>query len=255
MMDADFSLPSSPAQRQDLALTSSWLNASGMLGFAPPQEWRWGRKAGAFITNPLSLAPRTPAENRQALLYPGGCLLHSGLPNPGFRKVIKENTQRWARSELPIWVHLIGIPDEISRMVRALESIEGVAALELGIPGQTNPEQAAALIQAALGELPLVVNLPLNLAWAPWVFALPRMGISAISLGAPRGRLPTPDGRLVSGRLYSPSLFPLTLQAVRDLKSLSFPIIAGCGVFTEECGDILLQAGAAAVQVDTALWC
>ena len=37
---------------------------------------------------------------------------------------------------------------------------------------------------------------------------LPRLGVSAISLGAPRGTLVTDSGRPVNGRLFGPSLLP-----------------------------------------------
>ncbi len=102
----------------DLELSSPWLNAAGALGFAPGADgWSWPEMQGGFVTNPVSANPRTPAETRAALSYPGGSLLHSGLPNPGLKGVLRKYAERWARSSLPVWVHLLGDgPEEIHRM-------------------------------------------------------------------------------------------------------------------------------------------
>ena len=74
-------------------------------------------------------------------------------------------------------------------------------------------------------------------------------GASAISLGAPRGRL---DG--ISGRMYGPGIFPLALQAVENLAGLGLPVIGAGGVYQPKDVDTMLEAGALAVQVDTVLW-
>jgi dihydroorotate dehydrogenase (NAD+) catalytic subunit len=83
---------------------------------------------GAFITNPVSLRPRTPAQGPRLLPFPGGFLLHSGNPNPGLRRVIQLYAGRWARSPLPVVVHLLAeSPAEVSEMAERLERVDGVA--------------------------------------------------------------------------------------------------------------------------------
>ena len=76
--------------KQDLTFRTPLMNAAGMLGFIPnpraPLDLGW---LGAFVTNPVSLSPRQPAENRVMLPFAGGFLLHTGLPNPGLRVVIE----------------------------------------------------------------------------------------------------------------------------------------------------------------------
>lgn len=241
--------------RADLSLPAPWLNAAGSLGFAPTARWPWGEPSGAFVTNPISYARRAPADERCLLPYPGGFLLHTGWPNPGFRRVLQRCAPRWAASRLPIWVHLLAeTPYEIGQMVRALESTENVAAVELGLPPAADETSQLSLVSAALGELPLVVSVPLNALDQPWVERLPALGISALVISAPRGSLPRSGGRLASGRLYGPSLQPLVFAALRRLRPLGLPLIAGCGVFTRPDGEALLRAGAAAVQLDAALW-
>lgn len=241
--------------RQDLYLASPWMNASGMLGYAPAGKPLLDEPLGAFVTNPISLGARTPAAERSVLEFPGGALLHSGLPNPGLRRVMKDYAARWAQSSLPIWVHLFGSnPDEIAQMVRRLEEAEGVMAVELGLPPDAPGAEALAFVEAALGELPLVVHVPLTGARDGWLAELPRLGVSAISLGAPRGMLPNATARPITGRLYGPSLLPLCLAAVARVRKLGLPVIAGAGIYSRQDAQAVRDAGAWAVQLDTVLW-
>ena len=239
----------------DLGLKSLWMNAPGTLGYSPGRSWDWGAPQGAFVTNPISRAPRAPAGSRAALSYPGGVLLHSGHPNPGLRRCLRRHLPAWRRSALPVWVHLLANdPLEAREMARDLESLDGVAALEVGIPPDADLPLARSLARAALGELPLVVSLPLNLAAPGWLAALAAVGCAAIALAAPRGSLVDAGGSIISGRLYGAGLFPQVLQAVSAHRDLPVPLIAGAGVFSPADGEALLAAGAAALQVDTALW-
>lgn len=241
--------------RQDLYLSSPWTNAAGSLGFIPPAGWNWEAPMGAFVTNPVSLSARTPAGERGLVKHPGGFLLHSGYPNPGLRALLKTAARHWAGQHLPVWVHLLGEgPQHVERMVRVCEELEGVMALELGLPPRAGAAEWLDLVQAGLGELPLVVCVPLNAAGEPWVEKLPGLGASAVCLSAPRGALPGAGGRLSSGRLYGPGLLPLVFEALRRLSGLGIPIIAGCGVYDIAAGQALITAGAWAVQVDAALW-
>ncbi len=226
-----------------------------MAGFTPPARWLLPEPPGAFVTNPISLGPRTPAGERGQWNFPGGVLLHSGLPNPGLSRVLRRYSERWKQSSLPIWVHLFGSnPDEIHQMVIRLEGREGVEAIELGLPPGILGEAALKFVEAAYGELPLVVNLPLTAAGETWLEALPGLGVRAITLSAPRGALPGPAGGLAHGRLYGPALFPLMLAAVQSARRLDLPLIAGAGIYRRKDMQVLRDAGAWAVQLDTVLW-
>lgn len=238
-----------------LDLPSPWLNAAGMLGFTPPaQAWNWPRPQGAFITNPISLKARQPAGHRALIPFPGGVLLHSDLPNPGLRRVLREHASAWRRASLPVWPHLFGEPEEIAAMVRILEEVEGVAALEISIPLQAGREEAAALLRAARGELPLVACLPLQLAHAAWLAELGSAGASALHLDAPRGALPDARGSLVRGRLYGAGLLPQVLEGLQAAQKTGLPVLVGGGIENPADGELLLRAGALGVAVDVALW-
>jgi len=240
--------------RQDLYFTSPYLNAAGTLGFHPPARWPLPEAQGAFITNPISQGPRTPAAERAALPFPGGFLLHSGLPNPGLSRVLRHHAQRWAQSALPVWVHLLAEDAATTaQMVRRLEGHEGVMAVEIGLPTHASPEESLAIIRAAAGELPLSVCVPVTQAQEAWVSRLSEAGAAGITLVSPRGTL-IRNQKPISGRLYGPALLPQAVAAVQALRKSGLTLLAACGVYRRADAEMLLAAGAAAVQLDAVLW-
>jgi dihydroorotate dehydrogenase (NAD+) catalytic subunit len=248
----------------DLSLKPPILNAAGSLGFTPDPYGPVDLGAlGAFITNPISLTPRSPAADPRYQAFPGGFLLHTGYPNPGFGEAMHRFAQGWARSPLPVLVHLLAPPISrdslalLGEVIQRLEETESVTGIELGLPPGTDAREAAAYVQAALGELPLILRLPLESA--PRLARLladdpAASGIAALSLSPPRGALLTAGGKLIHGRLYGPSVFPLALAAVYSLQGFDLPVIAAGGVYHQQQIQALLSAGAFAVQLDAALW-
>ena len=241
--------------KYDLAIDPPLMNAAGSLGFAPNLHGQvdLGR-LGAFVTNPVSLAVRTPAHGMRFVTYPGGFLVHTGYPNPGLSQVLRRHAGQWSRSPLPVIVHLLaqGVEDT-SSMARRLETVEGVIGLEVGLPKETSAEMVVALTRAASGELPVIVRLPLERVTELATAAI-AAGAAAVSLGAPRGVLPVTDGESAQGRLYGPALFPLALAAVSELAHNGIPVIGAGGVYSQEQADAMLKAGAMAVQLDSVLW-
>jgi len=243
----------------DLILSNPLMNAAGMLGFAPdPYGPLDLARLGAFVTNPVNLTPRSPVGGSRLLNFPGGFLLHTGHPNPGLKSVLRRYAGQWARSPLPVLVHLLAQDvTEIYGMVRRLESVEGVMGIELGLPPLVTAQAASELIRAALGELPVVVRIPMEQVseLAPMVL---ESGVTAASLAPPRGALPTPAGENVpaisQGRLYGPSIFPLALAAVQILAATGVPTIGAGGIYHQEQIAAMLAAGAQGVQLDAVLW-
>ena len=243
--------------KRDLYFSKPLMNATGALGFAP--DTRAGIPFdvfGAFVTNPFSLRPRVPAAKPEMIEYPGGFLLHTGLPNPGFNAGVKKYASRWDKSDLPIIVHLMADrPEETQRMVRMLESHENVMAAELGFAPLLADDILLLTLEMCLGELPLIFSLPVEqvLSLGP---RLIQEGAQAISVAAPRGALSLASNpaHLITGRLYGPSLFPRALETVYSAAKLGLPVIGAGGVWTKENADAMLAAGALAVQVDAALW-
>lgn len=240
--------------KRDLYFSKPIMNAAGTLGFAPdPHNGIKFDSFGAFVTNPLSLRPRLPAASPALIRYPGGFLIHTGLPNPGLSAALKKYSAKWNRSPIPIIVHLMADrPDETRQMVQMLENEENVMAVELGFAPLLADDIILLNLEMCLGEIPLIFSLP-----AEQVLSLgPKLiqgGAQAVSISAPRGALPS-GGRLVTGRLQGPSILPRALEIVHSAKILGMPIIGAGGVWAEADAKSMLEAGAMAVQMDAGLW-
>ena len=239
--------------KRDLYFSKPLMNAAGSLGFVPDTRAGIPLDAfGAFVTTPLSLRSRLPAAKPDVIEYPGGFLLHTGLPNPGLTAGLKKYSAKWSRAEMPIIVHLMADrPEETQRMVRMLESQENIMAVELGFAPLLANDIILLTLEMCLGELPLIFSLPVEqvLTLGP---RLIQGGAQAISIATPRGALMT--DHLMTGRLYGPSIFPHTLETVYSAARIGLPIIGAGGVWSKENAGAMLSVGALAVQVDAALW-
>jgi dihydroorotate dehydrogenase (NAD+) catalytic subunit len=241
--------------KYELYLSKPLMNAAGTLGFAPRPRIPFElAEFGAFVTNPVSMAPRTPAYARCYLPFSGGFLLHSGYPNPGIRGVLRRYAARWSRSSLPVIVHLLAHEmREVVGMIEHLESLEGVMAVELSIPPGASEDLTYALVSASTGEMPVIAQLPIESA-AQLAEAAVDAGANALSLSPPRGILPDALGKFTAGRLYGPSLFPHAMLVLQTLISCGVPVIAAGGFYHADQVQAALNAGAAAIQLDAVLW-
>lgn len=241
--------------KRDLYFSKPLINAAGSLGFAP--DLRNGISLdsfGAFVTNPISLRPRLPTAHPAVIEFLGGFLLHTGMPNPGFNNALKKYSAKWNRSDLPIIVHLMADrPEETQQMVRSLEEIENVMAVQLGFAPLLSDDIILLTLEMCLGEIPLIFALHHEqvLTLGP---RLIQHGADAISLAVPRGALYDRDGKLVTGRLYGQSLFPRALELVHSAAMIRLPVIGAGGVWTDADVESMLKAGAMAVETDTQLW-
>lgn len=251
--------------KRDLYFRTPILNSAGMLGFTPdfrkepgffekPAAWN---ALGAFVTNPLSLKPRKPSAHPAVMEYPGGFLLHTGLPNPGLGAAVKRYAHKWSDSSIPIIVHLMADrPEETARMVESLENLENVMAAELGFAPMLTDDIILTSLEMSLGELPLIICLPSEQILRIGPRAI-EAGAAAVSMAAPRGALASSIGGkdgVVEGRLYGPSLFPQALETVHHLAKAGIPVIGGGGVYKREQVEAMKEAGSIAVQLDTILW-
>lgn len=241
--------------KHDLSIAPPRMNAAGSLGFSPDlhsgMDWK---KLGAFVTNPVSLAPRTPAHGQRFQAYPGGFLLHTGYPNSGFSQVLRNHARHWSRSPIPVIVHVLGLnPEEVGKMVHRLEGVEGVMGVEVGVTSDASLDQLVSLTQAASGELAVITRLPMERA-VEMGHAAVGAGASAVSLAPPRGIYPTINGEIIRGRLYGPAVLPHTLKIVDELARLGVPTIGGGGVYSRQDMEAIMAAGALAVQLDSVLW-
>jgi dihydroorotate dehydrogenase (NAD+) catalytic subunit len=245
--------------KQDLTFRSAITNMAGMLGYAPdPRKTPNYDQLGAFFTNPISLLPRSPAETRCAIPFPGGVLLHSGFPNPGLVRVVSKYGRQWTASTIPVILHLM--VDEartMTEMLDILEDVEGVSGIEVSFRPGSEPQMVVQVLRSALMEWPVIAQLEVEQMQT----VLPDMqdcGLSAVSLVPKRGRLPVAGldakKQFVSGRLFGAALFPQALADLECALAFGIPVIASGGVTTLKQVNEMLKAGALAVQVDTILW-
>jgi len=241
--------------KRDLYFSKPLINTAGSLGFAPDSHngISWD-SFGAFVTNPISLRPRLPTSHPAVIEFPGGFLLHTGLPNPGFKNVLKKYAAKWDRANLPIIVHLMADrPEETQRMVRELENADNVMAVQLGFAPLLADDIILLNLEMCMGEIPLIFALPHE-----QVLTLGRQlmdgGASAISIASPRGAIVDNAGNLVTGRMYGQSLFPRSLDIVRSAAMSGLQVIGSGGVWTEADVQSMLKAGAIAVETDAQLW-
>jgi dihydroorotate dehydrogenase len=238
-----------------LQLKRPYLNSSGMLGFSPRKQLPCLSGMGAFITNPISFHRRSVARDRTLLQFPGGVLIHTGMPNPGFATCIKKYSPLWKRSPLPVWVHLEGgDAAEMQHMSQVLEECEGVTALEVDLARVKDAHAWRDVLNACSSKLLLAVQVGSASMEDEKIALLKERDVCAISLAPARGTMPDPNGQLVSGRLYGAAFFPQTLKAIQQLVLSGIPVIAAGGIFDLAQADLCLQAGAVAVKFDLALW-
>lgn len=241
--------------KHDLTIDPPLMNAAGSLGFSPdlysPVDWS---RLGAFVTNPVSLTSRTPPRGRRFIDFSGGFLLHTGYPNPGITQVLRQYAKHWRHSPIPVIVHLLaGSAEQLAMMTRRLEAVEGVSGLEVGVDSDANIEVVKTLTQAANGEYPVIMRLPLERAVELSTGTMDA-GATAISLAAPRGIYPGGNGETVQGRLYGPAILPMALRIVHELIHMKIPVIGAGGVYTQAHADLMLAEGALAVQLDSIFW-
>ena len=124
------------------------------------------------VAHPVALRPRRGAPQPRLGEISDGCILNTGDQNPGVRRVIQQHASAWRRLGVPVIVHLAadtppreeraGSPQAVARTARALATTGAVAGLEVGLPNDVFPAQAADLVAAACeSELPVLARVPL----------------------------------------------------------------------------------------------
>ena len=237
--------------KRDLIFEPQIMNAAGYGGFSPDIDIFHSQDvAGAFITNPISYRKRKPASGEHYHPHPGGFLLHTGLPNPGFRKVIKANAGKWERTNIQVIPHLIAQdPYNLEKMVHSLEEMPAVSGIEIGFRSDHSIPEILDLLSAAEGELPIIAKLNIQRHLED-LDEIMENGVFAISFSAPRGSM-VEQGKILSGRLQGPAQTPSLLNLLLDAAKTNIHLIPS--VWEPDPGliDEIIRAGAAAVQIET----
>lgn len=226
-----------------------WMNAAGTGGFAIDKEFLRAFPAmKVFVTNPISFSSRQPSNHRGIYPSEGGFLLHSGWPNPGLYQIIKKYKDQWSRSTLPVIVNLlVNDPNETKKMVQMLEEIDNILAIEFSFGKDDSASLVFENLDAGFGKLPVIAKIPLERIQEDWLDEIKQKPVEAISLQSPRGIINN-QGKFVQGRLFGPSILPITMQAVKSAARLNIPVLAGAGVIDLNHIDGLFELGMYAFQ-------
>ncbi|MEK7310349.1 MAG: HisA/HisF-related TIM barrel protein [Chloroflexota bacterium] len=247
-----------PSHKIGLTLNSPLIAGGGAFGFADEYASLVDfLRFGAFVTNPITFRPRTPAQGPRVIPFPGGTLIHTGLPNAGLSAVVRDCERKWAKMGCPVVVHVAATtPDEVAACAERLEGVDAVVGIEVGFRDDESLADSEMMLRGAAqrARQPIIASLPHARA-AAFARLAEKVGAQAVTVTAPpRGTL-YHNGEWVSGRLYGPSLLPMALSIVREIKKqTALPIIGAGGVHSKADVEAMLEAGAAAVMVDSVAW-
>jgi dihydroorotate dehydrogenase (NAD+) catalytic subunit len=247
--------------KRTLFIDSPVMPAAGTTGFAFEYDGLLKtEKLGAIVTNPVTYEPWSPASGTRVVPMDAGALVHTGLPNPGLSRVIKEYQHVWGSLPVPTIVHLVGtLPEQVEKAVQRLNQVDSVAAVELGLDDDIGYNDAHQMVKAATyqAEKPVLVRLPAYEAYHIAQACIEADADALVVAAPPRGTArDTRTGKLVSGRVYGPPVKPMILRMVgvlaRRIKDV--PIIGAGGIHSLQDARDYLEAGAVAVQIDSATW-
>lgn len=246
------------AIKPPIVLESPVMNASGTMGFADEYaDLIKFEKLGAFVTNPVTLNRRDPANWPHIIPLDGGILVHTGHPNDGLYETVSTHQQQWDRMPVQILMHILATtPFEVKTCFEYLETIDAVEGIELGLRDDIEDDDLIEFVKLATRcEKPVLVQLPFNIA-PNLVKRISDLGVDGLVLCAPP-RVTARDsiGKLVAGRLYSPVIKPMMLRMVGQLaREIDVPIVACGGIHSTQDAYDFLEAGAKAVQIDSLVW-
>jgi len=259
-----------------LVLPNPILVASGTFGYGV--EYRDVvdvNRLGGICCKGTTLKARIGNPTPRVTETPGGMLNSIGLQNPGVDAVIQKYSGTWTTWRTPVIVNVAGesVQDYVE-VVRRLDGIPGVAAIELNIscPNVGRGGLQFAIDPVAAGEvtaavrratdLPLLVKLSPNVAdIRPIARAIEDAGADALTaINTLSGIAVAPDRtRPLLGNTYGglsgPAIKPVALRIVYETAQVvKIPVVAIGGI--TELADVLdfLAVGAVAVQVGTAIF-
>ena len=246
--------------KNSLILDCPVMPAAGTFGFGDVYRGMVNlEKLGAIVTNPVTYKPWHPATGTRVIPLDAGVLVHTGLPNLGISKTLAKYRTALDKLPLPIILHVVATsPGDVASCAARIDAEHAIDAIELGLNDDTSIDESVDFVRAAVRrtEKPVLVRLPLNEAYT---LAQPvaDAGAGALVIAAPpRGTARDPySGRLLSGRIYGPLVKPMVLRVVGQLADqVDVPIIGAGGIHSPQDARDYLDAGAVAVQVDSATW-
>lgn len=264
-MDVPGAVDLAPQRPGRLVLRTPFMAAAGCIGYVTEASGSVDLSLmGAAVTRGTTIHPRDGAPPPRMVESPAGLIWSIGHQNPGIDIVLSRHAPRWAHLPLPVIINLwAASPTEATDLAERVDSVPGIAGVELDLAGR-DASRAARLAAAARAatDLPLLAKVQATGVDAVAVGrAVADAGADAVTCG---GGLPASAARTMSGRptlgdpdnafLSGPATRPMVLRAVTQLcRALTIPVI-GCGGISDRSDALAyFEAGAAAVQVGTAM--
>jgi len=258
----------------NLDLKNPVMVASGTFGYAEEFKGLMDlKKLGAIVTKTITLKPRPGNLPPRTCETPAGMLNSIGLENPGVDRFIKEKLPFLKKLGIPVIVSIAAEdnPEEFFVLVRELEKINTVAAIELNIscPNMQkdklisqDPAETFALVSAVrkLTNKCLITKLSPNVTSISGIaLAAQEAGSNAVALINTLTGMSidvhkrTPKLGSWVGGLSGPAIRPVAVRMVWEAyNKIKIPIIGMGGIMDAESALEFLIAGATAVSVGTA---
>lgn len=256
-----------------LKLENPTMLAAGVLGVSGLAMNRVANAgAGAIITKSMGLEPRRGFPNPVVAQVQGGILNAMGLPNPGIRQLAEE-IQKIERKTVPIIVSIYASTPEDFAAVACEAVKSGAAGVELNVScphaetggaeiGQ-NPDLVEQVVKATVRN----VNKPVFVKLTPEVTNISEVAKAAENAGAEAiTAINTVKAMVIDvetaqpilgnkiGGLSGPAIKPIAVRCVYEIyEAVRIPIIGCGGIVTWKDAIEMMEAGASAIQVGTAI--
>ncbi|MBU0547608.1 MAG: dihydroorotate dehydrogenase [Candidatus Omnitrophica bacterium] len=258
----------------NLVLHNPVMVASGTFGYAEEfKELMDLKKLGAIVTKTITIKPRPGNLPPRTCETPAGMLNSIGLENPGIGRFIKEKLPFLKKLGIPVIVSIAAEdnPEEFSVLVRQLDKINTVSAIELNIscPNLQKDRlisQDAKETFALVGAIRKLTKKCLITKLSPNVTSVPEIALAAQEAGSDAiALINTLTGMSIDvhkrapkigswvGGLSGPAIRPVAVRMVWEVyNKINIPIIGMGGIMDIESALEFFIAGATAVGVGTA---
>ncbi len=255
-----------------LKLRNPFILASGILSHGSLLKRAAGAGAGAVVTKSLTLEPREGYPTPALVAFEGGFVNAMGLPNPGCEEYLRTDLPLAKEGKVPVIVSLAGSHEGEFERMAVLAADAGADALELnlscphaekrGLELGQDPAIVRKIVRRVRSctSLPIWVKLGLCDSLIDSALACQQEGAQAVvAINTLRSMIIDVDARRPTlsnlfGGLSGPALRPVAVRCVFELyEKLSIPIIGSGGVMGWRDAVEFMLAGAAAVQVGSAV--
>jgi dihydroorotate dehydrogenase (NAD+) catalytic subunit len=260
--------------------------ASGTFGYAEEfRDFLDVKKLGAMVSKTITIKPRPGNLPPRTCETPAGMLNSIGLENPGIDVFLQEKLPVLKKTGIPIIVSIAseGDPEEFVILVKRLDKIDSVSALEINISCPNikstvkkrglvaggwkpliaqDPRATFDLVKALrrVTSKTLIVKLSPNVTdIAEIALAAEKAGCDALALiNTVQGmsvdvRSRRPKIAMGVGGLSGPAIRPIALRMVWEVyQKVKIPIIGMGGIVDTESALEFFIAGASAISVGTA---